>query len=182
LALVGCAPDEVAPGARAASETRSVFTSLGADSCEEQIDRTDPNETPVLVCAGVGGYSIIVRKAGSGRRSVDLRGPGDEAYPLDFQEFVTRSMNALGEQAEWRVTVSSGQETPIALLVRVHAHEDSDNPEAVTRTLVAISKIDADEACVVDVVPETEMRAGELAQLADGARERPCAPTLPEPQ
>jgi hypothetical protein len=166
-----------ASGSRAAIE--STHTGLDAASCRKEIDKSDPNETPYLVCPGAGGYALIVRRVESGRQSIDVVNPSQRVLPLNYHEVVTRHMSSLIGPAEWRVKTTNGRPIPVALIVRVQAREDNDNPEKVTRTYLAVAKIAPDEACVTDRVPDAERSEADVRSLADSAQDRPCAPALP---
>ena len=166
-------------GGDAAGLVESVQTHLGPPACRTEIDRTDPNETAYLLCPGVGGYALIVRRVDSGRRSIDLVDPAGRVYPLHYEEFVTRHMSTLSDKAEWRVGTRNGRQVPVALIVRVQAREDASRPETVTRTYAAVAKITPDAACVTDVVPESAQSATELRSAAESAQDRPCAPPRP---
>jgi hypothetical protein len=163
---------------RQAAAIESVRTDLGG-SCRSEIDKSDPNETPYLVCPGVRGYSLIVRRVDSGRQSIDVVDSAQQTFPLSYHEVVTRFMSDLDSTAEWRVANRDGKQIPVALIVRVHAHEDLDTPEKVTRTYFAVAKITPNEACVTDRIPEGAQSENELRSAADSAPQRPCAPAQP---
>lgn len=164
---------------RTSASIESVETELDPGSCRKEIDKTDPNETPYMACPGVAGYSLMVRRVDSGRQSIDIVDPAQQVFPLSYQEFVTRSMSNLDGNAEWRVTTRDGKPVPIALIVRVQAHEDLDAPEKVTRSYLAVAKITPNDACVTDRIPEGTRSETELRSAADSAPERPCAPPQP---
>lgn len=159
---------------RSGAGIQSVVTSLAPDSCEQQVDRNDPNETPYLVCSGVAGYSLIERLVESGRESIDVVDPSQHTFPLNYQDLVTPAMSALDPRAEWRVQTKDDTQVPIALIVRVQAHEDISDPARVTRTLAAVAKITPGQACVVASIPDTGQSASEIRSAADSAREKPC--------
>ena len=179
LLLAGCSATDGNAPARSNAAIESVFTDLGPGSCTKEIDRTDPNETPYLACPGVAGYTLIVRRVDAGRQSIDIVDAAQRGFPLGYQEFVTRHMSTLSEKAEWRVETRDGKQVPIALIVRVQAREDADDPEKVTRTYCAVAKIAPDEACVTDRLTEGAQPETEVRRAADSARERPCAPAQP---
>jgi hypothetical protein len=178
LVLSGCPAGGDDPGAGSQPAVESVRTDLRGSSCRQEIDMSDPNETPYQVCPGVAGYSLIVRRVDAGRRSIDVVNAEQQAFPLDYQEFVTRHMASLDSSAEWRMASSDGTQLPIALIVRVHAREDMDDPE-VTRTWWAVAKISPDQACVTDRILEGERSEAEVRGTADTARERPCLSPQP---
>ncbi len=178
LLLCGCMAkrDEAAGRPKAAIE--SIQTGLGPGSCKQVIDKNDPNGTSYLLCPGVAGYSLIVRRVDSGRQSIDVVDAAQRVHPLDYQEFVTRHMSNLDGNAEWRVAARDGKQVPIALIVRVQAREDNDNPEKVTRSYLAVAKLAPETACVTGTMPEGTPEA-EVRRTADSALERPCAQPLP---
>jgi hypothetical protein len=159
---------------------QTIHTGLGAESCRREIDTTDPNETPYLVCPGVSGYSLIVRRVDSGRRSIDLVNPANDTLPLKCHEFITRHMFSLDPDARWRVATENGSPVPLALLVRVQARENNNEPDQVTQTYWAVAKLTANEACVTDRIPDGQMSETDIQHAADSARGRPCLPPQPE--
>ena len=158
----------------------SIYTALDAKSCRKKIDKNDPNETPFQVCPGVAGYALIVRLVDAGRQSIDVVNSAQRVFPLDFQEFVTRHMSNLEGKAEWRVTTKNGKKAPIALIVRVQAREDNDNPERVTASYFAVAKITRNKVCVTDRIIIGAQSEAAVRSAADSAQQRQCAPALPE--
>jgi hypothetical protein len=180
LLLSGCsAKKDDDSTVRSKAGIESVQTDLGAGSCRKEVDKNDPNETPYLVCPGVAGYALIVRSVDSGRESIDVVDAARRVLPLNYQEFVTRHMSTLDGKALWRVAARDGRQVPIALVVRVQAREDDDNPEKVTRSYLAVAKIAPNEACVTDSIPEGTQSDAEVRARADSAQERQCAPPQP---
>ena len=177
--LLACSAQVGSSSSPAKSGVESVYTSLTGDSCRTELDKSDPNETPYQVCPGVAGYSLIVRRVDSGRRSIDVVDPARRAHPLDYQRFVTRHMFSLGDKAEWRVAARNGQQVPIALIAHVRAREDNKSPEKVTQTYVAVAKIGPGEACVTDSVAEGSQSDAWVRGAADSAQEKKCAPPRP---
>lgn len=158
---------------------QSVMTDLDDSSCRKETDASDPNETPYLVCPGVGGYSLIVRRVEAGRQSIDVVDASRRATPLNYQDYITRHMSSLDGKAEWRVATKDGKQVPIALIVRVQAREDSGNPERVTSVYSAVARIGPTGACVTDRIPEGTKTGDEIHQAADSAGQRECAPVQP---
>ncbi len=117
------------------AEIQSITTELGEPTCKKDFEKSDPNATPYLICPGVAGYSLIVRYVESGRQSIDVVDASQHSSPLNYQDYVTRYMSNLDGKADWRVSVKDGSQVPIALIVRVQAREDLENPEKVTRTV-----------------------------------------------
>lgn len=157
----------------------SVYTDLHGGSCVKETDKTDPNETPYLRCPGAAGYSLLVRQVESGRESVEVVDAANRVHALNYQEFITRSMSNLEGKAEWRVETKDQKQSPAALIVRVQAREDIDNPEKVTHTYLAVAKITANEICVTDRIDEAGRQQNEIRRVADSAQARPCATPQP---
>jgi hypothetical protein len=88
-------------------------------------------------------------------------------------------MSTLYGEVEWRVATKDGKQVPIALMVRVPAREDNDNPKKVARSYFAVAKITPNEVCVTDRIPEGMQSEAEVRSAADSAQERQCAPALP---
>ena len=179
LFLSGCSATDGDLAVRSKAAIESIHTDLGAGSCRKEIDKNDPNETPYLVCPGVAGYTLIVRRVDAGRQSIDVVDSAQRVFPLDYHEFVTRHMSTLDGKAEWRVATKDGKRVPIALIVRVQAREDNDNPEKVTRSYFAVAKVTPNEVCVTDRIPEGVQSEPEVHRAADSAQERQCAPAQP---
>jgi hypothetical protein len=179
LLLSACSGTDGGGPARPKAVIESVYTGLDAGSCKKELDRNDPNETPYLLCPGVGGFELIVRRVDAGRRSIDVVNPARRVFPLNYQEFVTRHMSTLDDKAEWRVATRDGKQVPVALIVRVHAREDNDNPEKVTHSYLAVSKIAPNQACVTDRISEGAQPEADVRNAADSAQDRQCAPLQP---
>jgi hypothetical protein len=179
LLLSACSAGDRDSAGRSKAGIESIRTDLRAGPCHEEIDKTDPNDTPYLVCPGVAGYTLIVRRVDAGRQSIDVVEPGRRVFPLDYQEFVSRYMTTLGSQAEWRVATRAGKQVPIALIVRVQAREDPGDPEKVTHSYLAVAKIAPNQACVTERIPEGAQSDAAARTAADLAPEKPCAQRLP---
>ncbi len=179
LLLSGCSTKDGDATVRSEAMPQSVYTGLGGGSCKKEVDKNDPNDTTYLACPGVAGYSLILRRVDAGRQSIDILDAAQRVFPLRYQEFVTRYMSVLDGKAEWRVASRDGIQVPIALIVRVRAHEDNGNPEKVSRSYIAVAKITPNEACVTDRIAEGTKLEAEVRLAADSARKRQCVPTQP---
>ncbi len=139
---------------------------------------SDPNETPFLRCPGVEGYSLIVRRVGSGRKSIEVMDTTGDVFPLEYQQTVTTHMFSLGDSVEWRIAANDGKRQPVALIARVYAREDDDEPERITRSFFVVAKVEPTGACVTDSIAENAEDEAGARRLADSARERRCLPAL----
>jgi hypothetical protein len=179
LLLFGCSSANEDSAGTSSVAIESIHTDLDGGSCRREIDKEDPNDTPYLVCPGVEDYALIVRDVDSGRKSIDIIDPSGQVLPLAFDEVVTRHMSNLDGKAEWRVVTRDGKPVPIALIVRVQAREDDDNPEKITQSYRAVAKLSASQTCVTDRIPEGGQSETEARRAADSAQARPCAPPQP---
>lgn len=157
----------------------TLYSDIDSASCTEHVDEDDPNETTYRLCPGVLGYSVIVRRVGSGRQSVDVRTPGNGDFPLDYQDYVTRHMSQLETQAEWRVMTKDGEKIPVVLIIGVQAHENDEEPEAVTHTYLAVAKITPDEICVTNSIVKTSQYQSALQNVAETAPVSDCVEPQP---
>lgn len=157
----------------------SMATALSGRSCKTVIDPDDPNDTPYQQCPGISGYTLRVRRVDAGRRSIDVVTPDQQTFPLDYPEFMTRQMFHLDPKAEWRIFRKGGQNTPIALIVRVYAHENLDEPEQVTHVYWAVAKITPEAICVTDRLLDDALSPAQVRGAADSAQDQPCLEPLP---
>ena len=157
-----------------------ISTSIDRASCTEQIDFSDPNETPYLECPGVSGYSLMVKQVGSGRTSISVLTPDKQEFPLDFDRVISTAMADLESTAQWQVTTSGGSEDPIALIASVRVREDLDEPDNVTATYAAVAKITPDQICVTDRIEKLASSEQAIATAAAEAIRKSCLPPLPD--
>lgn len=148
-------------------------TSLAADDCA-------PAKATELwtsqVCPGAGGWSLVVLDEDA-RVSVTVVRPDGAEHALKFWEVVTRHFCSVGSQAEWLVDQRHGHAGPRALVIPVHAWEDPQRPQQVTKYRVVVRLAPA-PVCVVDRIAgkNTAQAAREAAQAS---AERPCLKPLP---
>ena len=179
LFFSGCRARNEGPAGRPQAKIESVYTSLDVASCKQEVAQNDPDGTPYLVCPGVAGYELIVRQVDSGRASIDIMDASRRVFPLNYQEFITRRMFSLASNAEWRVATRDGKPAPIALIVRVQAHESNEEPEKVTQTYFAVAKITPEQACVTARISEGSQPDAEVRSAADSAAGANCVPPQP---
>jgi hypothetical protein len=145
----------------------SVYTSLGEQACRV-VDRDDETGGTVSRCPGVAGHVLLVSDDDA-RMSVDVLKPDGEAHPLNYWGVITSSFSSLGPRAEWRMR----GDRPIALIVRVNAAEDPENPQRYTSYL-AVAKITAGDTCVTDRIRPAADANATARVAADRSAERPC--------
>jgi len=179
FAQFGCLASDGDRSANTKAAVESIHTDLSAGSCAKEIDKNDPNETPYLSCPGVAGYTLILRRVDAGRQSIDVVDTAKRVLPLNYQDFITRHMSTLDGRVEWRVATKDGKPVPIALIVRVQAREDNDQPEKVTDAYIAVAKITPNETCVTDRIVAGTQSEADVRSRADSAQERLCAPPQP---
>ncbi|MEW6130355.1 MAG: hypothetical protein AB1757_25190 [Acidobacteriota bacterium] len=159
-------------GVSATAQTpTSVYTSLEEKSCKTiRLDRE--SESSVQSCPGIAGYKLLVEE-GDLRSSVTVIAPDGKKHELDYWTVVTSAFSSLGAKAEWRAVKKAGKAVPIALIVRVNASEDPDNPNKITSYL-AVAKITRDKICVTDKIKPGATQNAEARRAADSSATRKC--------
>ena len=161
-------------GAQAATgEAQSVYTEISDKACAVIPATGEPgDEEDGLRCPGPAGYQLLAL-SGDLRATVTVIAPEGTEQTLKYWDVITHSFSSLGPRAEWRVRDVNGQTVPHALIVRVIANEDPDNPEHKTSYL-AVAKITPELSCVTDRIeggPDDNARA---RIAADAAASKPC--------
>ncbi|MBK8011365.1 MAG: hypothetical protein IPK13_08445 [Deltaproteobacteria bacterium] len=158
-------------------------TTIRDGSCETFTEPDDPNDTPVLRCPGLFGYSLIVRRVGSGRRSIDVVAPSGKTFPLSFDEIVTRGMFQLHREIEWRVRRGPSETdapTPVGMIARVSSFDNPKEPGHATRTYWVVVKLGLADACVTHrVLEQASTRMADVYRLADTSSSARCLGPLP---
>ena len=158
-----CAPPLFARAPAAAS----VYTDIAGPACKT-VEVHEESAGSVQKCAGVAGYTLLVEDDDS-RQSVTVVSPDGKEHPLNYWQVITTGFSSLGEKAEWRVEKKGKGVRPYALIVRVNASEDPEQPGRKTSYL-AVAKLAAGEVCVIDKVKTNE----EARRAADAAADKPC--------
>jgi hypothetical protein len=159
----------VGQSTKAQVKLESVYSDLSESRCKTiQVDKETGSSTQS--CPGIAGYKLLVHDDDA-RQSITVVAPSGKEHPLDFWEVVTHAFSSVGNKAEWLVTRNKGKVSPVALIVRVNASEDSANPSRLTSYL-AVVKITPEQICVTQKIPpgakanETARRAADSAQAA----------------
>ena len=153
------------------SPVTSVYSDLASTKCKTiQVDKETGSS--VQNCAGIAGYKLQVLDDDL-RQSITVVTPNRKEHPLDLWDVVTRSFSSLGNKAEWRVTKNGNKISPVALIVRVQASEDSANPKRVTSYL-AVAKITPEAICVTHKIPPGAKANEEARRAADSSQSAPC--------
>ncbi len=153
----------------------SVYSDLASGKCKPmKVDKETGNS--VQNCSGIAGYKLQVLDDDA-RQSITVITPDRKEYPLNFWHVVTLGFSSVGNKAEWRVVRNQNKISPIALIVRVHANEDSANPKRVSSYL-AVAKITPDAVCVTHKILPGAKANEEARTAADGAQSAPCLKDL----
>lgn len=150
------------------AQNKSVYTSLTEKNCKVTYDKQIHGNMSAD-CAGVGGYGLKVY-ADDDRMSVSVVAPGSKVSDLDFWGYF-HNFSTVGQTAEWRM---KGRK-PVALIIRYDI-TTGDNGEKRTSFLM-VSKIAAENPCVVAVVKPGRNQNAEARRLADAAIGKPCKKT-----
>ncbi|MBW3572961.1 MAG: hypothetical protein KY467_17840 [Gemmatimonadetes bacterium] len=151
---------------------RSVYTSLAEADCRV-IEVDKESGSSVSRCSGVAGYALKVLD-GDARMSVDVITPDGRDHSLNYLSVITRAFSSLGPRAEWRMQ----SERPVALIVRVNAYQDPENPDRTTSYL-AVARITPAGTCVTDRIGPVPNANAAARAAADRAAVRPCLGEVP---
>lgn len=150
----------------------SLYTSLAIKDCKT-IESSDEGAGWYRgLCPGVGGYKLELLE-GDIRQTINIIAPNKKKYELELWSVVSPAFSATGEKAEWRVTRTGKTVTPLALIVRYNANENTEKPEQVSSYLVVV-KITKTSACVTDVVKPVANQNVKARELADASARKPC--------
>lgn len=155
----------------AAAGLESVYTDLDPKKCKTlSVDKeTGDSEQQ---CPGVAGYRLKVSD-GDLRQSVTVVDPQGKEHPLEYWSVISGGFSTLGPKAEWRVEQQGGKLVPKALIVRVNASENPEDPNKKTSYL-AVAKLAPAKTCVTAKIPPGP-KMNELArEAADAAQGQPC--------
>jgi hypothetical protein len=155
----------------AQAKLKSVYSDLSESKCKTiEVDKETGSSTQR--CPGIAGYKLLVLDDDA-RQSITVITPGGKEHPLNLWQVVTYAFSSVGNKAEWRVTRSRRRVSPVALIVRVNASEDSANPSRLTSYL-AVVKVTPDEICVTHKIPPGAKANEAARQAADTAQIAPC--------
>ncbi|HEX3526788.1 MAG TPA: hypothetical protein VH988_06955 [Thermoanaerobaculia bacterium] len=154
----------------------SVYTSLDATKCRT-VERHEAGASSAQRCSGVAGYHLLVLDDDN-RMSITVEDPKGGQHPLELWTLVSSHFSTLGKTAEWRVDATVKPVKPAALIVRFNAAD----PETTKETSsLAVIKLSAAAACLVDVVPPGKEQNQKAQESADTAQEKPCRTVAPVP-
>ena len=149
----------------------SVYTDLTTAKCRT-IEVDKETGSSVQTCPGVAGYKLLVLDDDL-RQSITVVDPSGKNHELNLWHVITGGFSSVGSKAEWRVTTKRGKRIPFALIVRVNANEDAENPNR-SRSYLSVSKVTADLVCVTHKI-DGGVKANEAARkAADEAANAPC--------
>lgn len=155
----------------AQGQYQSVYTNLAESKCRT-LEVVSETGASVQRCPGVAGYKLHVLDDDS-RQSITVIDPTGKEHPLNFWHIVTLNFSSLGNSAEWRIARKQGNMIPGALIVRVNANEDAENPNRITSYLV-VSKVTAESICVTHKIRSRRGANAEARRAADVAQSAPC--------
>src|SRR4030095_4878811 len=154
-----------------AQNIQSSYTPLSSSACRTlEVDKQTGASTQR--CPGLAGYKLLVHDDDS-RQSIAVVNPAGREHELNFWDVITPAFSSVGEKAEWRITRANGKPSPMALIVRVNASEDPENPKRTTSYL-AVSKITAGEICVTHKIKGSGTANEEARRAADSNSNAPC--------
>ena len=155
-----------------AQTKQSVYTNLDPKFCKTLESDTSEAGYYLGRCTGTAGY-ILLLEEGDIRQNLTVVTPRKTKHSLDLWSVVSPAFSSLGPKAEWRINKQGKKSTPIALIVRYNASEDSEHPDKTTSYLV-VTKISPTEICVTDRISPGPKANEEARRLADEAATKPC--------
>ena len=155
----------------AQDRTVSVYSDLASNKCKTlKTDRETGASTQS--CPGIAGYKLLVHDDDA-RQSITVVTPDGKEHDLDFWDVVTHAFSSIGQKAEWRVIRNRGKVTAVALIVRVNASEDAENPNRKTSYLT-VTKLTPDKVCVTHKIPQSANANEAARQAANSAATAEC--------
>jgi hypothetical protein len=158
------------PAGSFVAANESMYTNL--TKCKTIKVATEPADGNTQMCPGIAGYKLQVEE-GDLRMNIQVVDPSGKKHSLDMWSVVSSAFSQLGEKAEWRITRKNGKVTPVALIVRYIANENSEKPEQKTSYL-AVAKITPGQICITDKIKQSAKMNEEARRAADEAAGKQC--------
>ena len=163
----------LAASALSGQNITSIYSPLSGNSCT-LVKEDKETDNSIHRCPGPVPDLAVLVAYDDQRMSVSLvLAEGKQEHPLDLWTLVTRSFSSLGPRAEWRIVRKARKNVPLAMIVRVNATDG----EGRKSSYLAISKVTAEQACVVEVIPaiaENRDANSRARQIADKSTEKAC--------
>jgi len=150
----------------ALGQVKSLYTGLTAKDCKAS--KQPVEDGYIGMCPGVAGYALELLE-GDLRQTVNVIAPDKKKYELELWTNVSNGFSSLGAKAEWRMQ----GKTPVALIIRFNASENSEDSTKITSYLVVV-KIAKTEVCIVDILKPTKTQNIDARKLADTPAKRVC--------
>ncbi len=147
-------------------QTKSLYTGSTAKDCKAS--KAPVEDGYIGLCPGVAGYTLELLEDDL-RQTVNIIAPNKKKYELELWSNVSNGFSSLGTKAEWRMK----GKTPIALIVRFNASENSEDSSRITSYLVVV-KISKTDICIVDILKPTKTQNSDARKLADTPAKRVC--------
>ncbi len=159
------------PLIQAQDNIASIYTDLASSKCKTiKVDKETGSS--IQSCPGIAGYKLLVADDDA-RQSITVVTPGGKKSDLDIWSVITHAFSSIGNKAEWRTVKKNGKVSPIALIVRVNANEDSGNPNRVTSYL-AVAKITPEKICVTHKIAPGAKANEDARHAADASHSAEC--------
>lgn len=153
-----------------------VTTDLHGNACKMlSFDRETGAAT--RQCQGVAGYKLLVHDE-DGRTSIDVVPPARRSLPLNFWDVVSSGYSTVGRKAEWHMARRNGKLVPVGLVVRVNTVEPTASDRYARGTLMTVTRIGQNDACVVFKANAASRKASRQARAAARNPRAPCLPAV----
>lgn len=154
------------------AQNRSVYTPLDVKQCRTiKVETTGAGDYEGR-CRGVAGYSLTLLE-GDLRQNIIVNTPKGAKHSLELWDVISGGFSSVGPKAEWRMAISNGKQSPVALIIRYNASENPDNPDKRTSYL-AVAKITPTEICITDKISPGTNANTDARRAADSAATKPC--------
>lgn len=147
-------------------QTTSVYSGLTIKDCKAS--RAPVEDGYIGICPGMAGYMLELVE-GDLRQTVNVIAPDKKKYELELWSNVSNGFSSLGAKAEWRMQ----GKTPVALIMRFNASENSEDSSKITSYLVVV-KIAKTDVCIVDILKPSKTQNIDARRLADTPENRVC--------
>jgi len=149
------------------SNYTSSYTSIDQQDC---LTLDSDNLGSIQECEPFNDIKVKVIE-GDIRQSISLTRDNKE-YNLEFWSSVSSAFSSLGSKIEWRHQIGNQNELK-GMIVRLEVNDDPEDLEHTSSFLV-VSKITAENICVVGKILPQENQNEVAREMLDSSTELPC--------
>ena len=154
------------------AQTSSSYTYINERNCQEEKDVDYPIFYSTI-CKGVGGYKISYSEGEDYHQFLDLISADGKDLGIDVTK-ISIAPSTIGQTLEWRVTKKDKNIKPYAMIFRFNVYRHGINEPDKMESLLVITKITKDSACITDTVKPSRSQNKQARKLADVSAKNPC--------